>query len=70
MYRFIVATINYLAIDQPDIQFASQEVCRDMSAPDEGSWGKVEDREVFGGVGAGCVEVPMEGSRGVDGHCG
>ena len=42
VYRGIVATINYLATDQPDLQFASKEACRDMSAPDGRSWGKLK----------------------------
>ena len=42
VYRGIVATVNYLATDQPDLQFASKEACRDMSAPDERSWGKLK----------------------------
>ena len=41
-YRSIVATINYLATDQPDLQFASKEACRDMAAPDERSWAKLK----------------------------
>ena len=32
-YRSIVATINYMATDMPDLQFACNEVCREMSAP-------------------------------------
>ena len=32
-YRSIVATINYMAADMPDLQFACKEVCREMSAP-------------------------------------
>ena len=35
-YRSIVATINYLATDMPDLQFACKEACREMSAPTEG----------------------------------
>ncbi|CAE8634939.1 unnamed protein product [Polarella glacialis] len=41
-YRSIVARINFLAQDRPDITFASKECCRDMSAPTENSWGKVK----------------------------
>ena len=41
-YRSIVATINFMAIDMPDIQFACKEACRDMSAPTEHSWRKVK----------------------------
>ena len=41
-YRAIVATVNYLATDQPDLQFASKEACRDMSAPSPQSWAKLK----------------------------
>ena len=42
VYRGIVATVNYLATDQPDLQFASKEACRDMAAPDGRSWRKLK----------------------------
>ena len=41
-YRALVATVHYLATDQPDLQFASKEACRDMAAPDGRSWAKVK----------------------------
>ena len=41
-YRSIVATINFMAADMPDIQFACKEACRDMSAPTEYSWRKIK----------------------------
>ena len=41
-YRALVATINYLATDQPDLQFASKEACRDMAKPDRKSWAKAK----------------------------
>ena len=41
-YRNIVATVNYLATDQPDLQYASKEACRDMSSPDWRSWNKLK----------------------------
>ena len=41
-YRAIVAIVNYLAVDQPDLQFASKEACRDMSAPSPQSWAKLK----------------------------
>ena len=41
-YRAIAATINYLALDQPDIQYASKEACRDMAAPDRSAWAKLK----------------------------
>ena len=41
-YRAIAATINYLALDQPDIQYASKEACRNMAAPDKAAWAKLK----------------------------
>ena len=41
-YRSIVATINYMATDMPDLQFACKEVCRETSAPTVQSWKKVK----------------------------
>lgn len=41
-YRALVATINYLATDQPDLQFASKEACRDMAKPVAKSWAKAK----------------------------
>ena len=41
-YRAIVATVNYLASDQPDLQYASKEACRDMAAPDKAAWMKLK----------------------------
>ena len=37
-YRTVAATLNYLAADRPDIQFAVKEAARDMSAPRRSSW--------------------------------
>ena len=42
LYRSIVASINYMSTDQPDIQYACKEACRDMSAPTAGSWLKLK----------------------------
>ena len=41
-FRSIVASINYMATDQPDLQFACKEACREMSAPTEASWAKIK----------------------------
>ena len=41
-YRSIVATINYMVTDMPDLQFACKEACREMSAPTVQSWKKVK----------------------------
>ena len=35
-YRAMAARANFLAIDRPDIAFSVKEICRRMSAPDEG----------------------------------
>ena len=32
-FRRVAATLNYLAVDRPDIQYATKEVCRGMAAP-------------------------------------
>ena len=42
IYRSIVATINFMSTDMPDIQFACKEACRDMSAPTDRSWRKLK----------------------------
>ena len=41
-FRSIVASVNYMATDQPDLQFACKEACRDMSAPTSASWLKLK----------------------------
>ena len=49
-YRAAAARLNYLALDRPDILFASKECSRRMSAPRNGDWtaikriGRVLDR--------------------------
>ena len=40
-YRSVAARLNFLAADRVDIQFASKEICRSMSAPRASDWGKV-----------------------------
>ena len=49
-YRSIVATINFMATDMPDLQFACKEACREMSAPTVQSWKKIKriGRYLFG----------------------
>ena len=37
-FRGIAARLNYLSADRPDIQYATKEICREMSAPTTGSW--------------------------------
>ena len=37
-YRAIVARMNYLAADRPDIAFAVKEAAREMSNPTNGGW--------------------------------
>jgi len=34
-YRSVVATLNYMSLDRPDLGFAVKEVCRSMSSPSE-----------------------------------
>ena len=40
-YRAVAARANYLALDRPDIQFATKEVCRGMSSPTRGDVSKL-----------------------------
>ena len=40
-YRSVAARLNFLAADRVDIQFASKEICRSMSAPRASDWAKV-----------------------------
>ena len=41
-YRGIAARANDLAMDRPDIQFATKEVCRGMARPTQGDWRKLK----------------------------
>ena len=41
-FRSIVASVNYMAIDQPDLQFACKEACREMASPTDRSWMKLK----------------------------
>ena len=41
-YRSLVARLNYLSADRPDMQYSVKELCRDMSSPSEGSWRRIE----------------------------
>ena len=41
-FRAMVARANYLAQDRPDIQFATKELCREMSKPRERSWNSLK----------------------------
>ena len=34
-FRAIAARANYLALDRPDIQFSTKEICRSMLAPNK-----------------------------------
>ena len=38
LYRELAARLNYLAMDRPDIQFATKEVARHMANPTTGNW--------------------------------
>ena len=37
-FRALAARANYLAQDRPDIQYATESLCRDLSSPKERSW--------------------------------
>ena len=37
-YRGVAATLNYLALDRPDVQYAAKEICRTMSRPHRSGW--------------------------------
>ena len=41
-YRAIVARLNYLSADRPDLAFAVKEVARTMSKPTEGCWERIK----------------------------
>ena len=41
-FRSLVASINYMSIDQPDLQYACKEACREMSSPTASSWLKLK----------------------------
>ena len=41
-YRALAARANYIAVDRADCQYAIKELCRDMSAPTEGSWARLK----------------------------
>ena len=41
-YRGLAARLNYLAMDRPDIQYATKEVCRSMSNPSIGDKRKLK----------------------------
>ena len=40
-YRAIVARCNYMSVDRPELQYAVQEACREMSKPTNSSWQKI-----------------------------
>ena len=37
-FRMIAARANYLAMDRPDIQYATKEICRGMATPKRRHW--------------------------------
>ena len=39
-FRALAARANYMAVDVPNIQFPTKEVCRDMSKPSEAAYEK------------------------------
>ena len=42
LYCGVVARLNYLSADRPDIQHSTKGACRDMARPAEGSWRRLE----------------------------
>ena len=42
VFRALAARANYLSLDRPDIQFATKEICRDMSKPTSRSMAKMK----------------------------
>ena len=41
-YRAVAATMNYLALDRSDINYAAKEICRTMSKPRQSGWAKIK----------------------------
>ena len=42
MFRRVAAKANFLALDRPDIQYATKEACRGMAKPMESDWRKLK----------------------------
>ena len=40
-YRSVAARCNFLAIDRPDIAYATKEICQSMSRPKYNDWEKI-----------------------------
>ena len=59
-YRAAAARLNYLALDRPDILFASKECSRRMSAPRNGD--SEEGRALLGWQAKIAVEVRLAGA--------
>jgi hypothetical protein len=41
-YRALAARMNYLAVDRPDLSFATKEICKCMSDPMQHDWEKLK----------------------------
>jgi hypothetical protein len=41
-FRALAARLNYLSQDSPEVQFAAEEVRRDMARPSQSSWRKLK----------------------------
>ena len=41
-YRAMSATLNYLALDRADINYATKEICRSMSKPRTSGWARIK----------------------------
>jgi hypothetical protein len=41
-FRAMAARLNFMAQDCPDVQFATKEICREMSTPTRSSWTRIK----------------------------
>jgi hypothetical protein len=41
-FRAMAARLNFMAQDCPDVQFATKEICREMSSPTRSSWTRIK----------------------------
>ena len=41
-YRAIVARVNFIAQDRPDLQYATKECAREMASPNRASWSRIK----------------------------
>ncbi len=41
-FKAMAARLNFMALDCPDVQFATKEICREMSSPNRSSWTRIK----------------------------